>query len=76
MIDLKFSTIDESSTSGNESLIEDYNFMQNRGNQLAPAMKPDGTIVIPGIVRIISGCSIKMDQHLITIFGFLKEQLD
>ncbi|VBB27378.1 unnamed protein product [Acanthocheilonema viteae] len=49
--DLKSSNIDESLSDETESLTEN-NFMQNRGDQLVPAMKPDGTIVIPGVVHV------------------------
>ncbi|CAG9533084.1 unnamed protein product [Cercopithifilaria johnstoni] len=50
--DLKSSTVDESSSDDDESLIGAYNFMQNGRDQLEPAMKPDGTIVIPGVVHV------------------------
>lgn len=66
-IDLISTTADESSSDENESPIGAYNFIQNWGDQLVPSMKPDGTIVIPGVVSIISDWRIKIDEDLIMV---------
>lgn len=66
-VDLISTTVDESSSDENESPIGTYNFIQNWGDQLVPSMKPDGTIVIPGVVSIISDWRIKIDEDLIMV---------
>ncbi|VDN07193.1 unnamed protein product, partial [Onchocerca ochengi] len=42
-----------SKVTNNELPTGAYNFIQNRSDQPVSAMKPDGTIVIPGVVSII-----------------------
>ncbi|EFO27098.2 hypothetical protein LOAG_01387 [Loa loa] len=50
--DLTSPTADESSSNKNGQPTGARNFIQNRGDQLVPTMKPDGTIVIPGVVHV------------------------
>uniref|UniRef100_A0A0R3RQ04 DUF4283 domain-containing protein n=1 Tax=Elaeophora elaphi TaxID=1147741 RepID=A0A0R3RQ04_9BILA len=45
-------TADEWSADENETSIGSYNSIQIGGDQLVPSMKPDGTIVIPGVVHV------------------------
>ncbi|EJW85734.1 hypothetical protein WUBG_03354, partial [Wuchereria bancrofti] len=49
---LTIPTVDELSSDETEPPTDAHNFIQNRGDQLIPAMKPDGTIVIPGVVHV------------------------
>nr|CRZ25135.1 Bm3624 [Brugia malayi] len=49
---LTIPNVDELSSDETEPPTDAHNFVQNRGDQLIPAMKPDGTIVIPGVVHV------------------------